>query len=72
MGDYGSQDTLCPFYRREDKNAIKCEGIMDDSFISQYFCKSKDKQIHKDVFCNHRYGNCEIYRMLMSSKYKEE
>ena len=61
----------CPFYRSYTKNSIRCEGFMDGVGIACSFRDHKDQMIHMDVFCQDRYENCEIYRMVLDTRYEE-
>lgn len=62
----------CPFYKNDDAQKITCEGIVDGSTLSLNFRLKSDKRCQFTIFCcHHNYKFCEIYRMLMSEKYKE-
>jgi hypothetical protein len=64
----------CPFFRSsvDGKKRIVCEGIVDRSTLALYFDRKKDYETQLRVFCCEYYKKCEIYRMLMESKYDEE
>ena len=61
----------CPFYLFGGRKSIGCEGITEDCFIRLVFKSEEKKKAQENIFCNRRYKNCEIYRMLME-KYEEE
>ena len=67
---YMRVDVRCPFYKGDEhRRRIICEGIVDRSTISLSFGSSKDFSVQANTFCCNRYQNCEIYMMLMASKY---
>ena len=67
---YKDVDIRCPFFKELTKRGISCEGVTDDSILKLWFYSPKAKDLHVEVFCQRRYGNCEIYRML-EKKYEE-
>lgn len=70
MSSYMRVDVLCPFYKGDANNRrIICEGVVDRSTISLSFGSRKDFITQTTVFCCQHYKKCEIYRMLMESKY---
>ncbi len=71
-GSYKQVDVGCPFYKHDDGHRrITCEGITDDSNISQRFFRQQSYEQHMNIFCCDRYICCEIYRMLMDAKYDD-
>ena len=66
---YDSVDVKCPFFRSGSKRKISCEGITDECITSLIFISEAERKFHKKVFCDNRYENCEIFRML-EDKYK--
>ena len=54
----------CPYFLRCNETTITCEGITEGCVTSIVFKKKKDKNLHKRVFCDAKYKNCEICRML--------
>lgn len=71
---YESADVKCPFYKDIDKKVlkIKCEGITDDCSLHLCFYNLDAETYHISLYCNERYRECPIYRMLMRDKYDEE
>ena len=67
---YKDVEVKCPFYKEQTARTISCEGITDDSIIKQYFSFPRSKELHVNVFCERKFENCEIYRMLVK-KYEE-
>ena len=62
----------CPFYRDYTPDVIRCEGIMDGTALSLSFGNRTDHDRHMDVFCQEKYQNCELYRMVMDARYEED
>ena len=61
---------LCPFYHNCGKRSVSCEGITDDSIIYLQFLTIRSRNLHRRIFCESAYKNCEIYRML-EKKYED-
>ena len=66
---------LCPFFLREDSRTHKiiCEGLGDAECMAWYFRKKDERQRIRqlEIFCQDRYQNCELYRMIRESKYDD-
>jgi hypothetical protein len=72
-GSYRQIEVRCPFYQSDDgKRRIICEGIVDGSTIAVNYRRRADLQKQISIFCACHYEKCEIHRMLMNEKYKEE
>ena len=72
-GSFFKAYVKCPFYiHDEGRKRIVCEGIIYPSNISQSFGRQVDFERHITTFCSEHYKKCEIYQMLMSSKYEDE
>lgn len=70
-GSYLQVYVGCPFYRSDDgRRHIVCEGITEDSSITQNFRTKSSFQTQMKVFCCEYYKNCELYNLLMD-KYPE-
>lgn len=67
---YKDVEIQCPFFKELTKKGISCEGLTDDSIIKLWFNSPKSKDLHAEVFCQRKYKNCEIYRML-EAKYED-
>lgn len=63
-------DILCPFYIARTTLSITCEGITEDCVTKIMFKSSTKKNLHRKIFCDKNYRNCEIYIML-EKKYEE-
>lgn len=62
----------CPFFLFAGRKSVGCEGITEDCFVRLVFKSEEKTKEHKEIFCEERYKNCEIYRMLMREKYEED
>lgn len=71
---YIDVNVMCPFYNYSDsrKHKIACEGIVDNSCIHLFFQNRQDFQIQMDTFCCEHYTKCEVFNMLMNTKYPDE
>lgn len=54
----------CPFYLRDSKCKITCQGVADGNEIIMKFSAAQDFEIQMGTFCCDKYRNCEVYRML--------
>jgi len=60
----------CPFYKGDEKRRrVICEGLVDHSTLSLSYGSAKDFQIQMKTFCCDHFQYCEVYQMLMNSKY---
>ena len=68
----------CPFYQYDECfnkkkcHRITCEGLVDGSTLILNYKFKRDYRIQLDTFCCEYYDRCEIYRMLMTTKYEED
>lgn len=65
-----SPDAKCPFYRKEDRYKVFCEGVDGTSSINLNFPHTKEFEAYKEEHCYNNYCNCLIYNMLYD-KYKD-
>ena len=64
MADYGSQDVKCPFYKKDNKTKIICEGVINDT-CTQPFKSTKKKEIYKNNYCcTFHYKECPYFKLL--------
>lgn len=61
----------CPYFLGSKKTKITCEGIAEGCVTSLEFSTEDKKKLHRKIFCNNKYQNCEICRML-DEKNEEE
>ena len=74
-GSFKAQaDVQCPFFKFDDlkRKRIVCEGLVDKSSLALIYCRRTDYDTQLSVFCCEHYKKCEIYRMIMDTKYNEE
>lgn len=55
----------CPFYAKESKNSLICEGLYDNTGNITTFRTAQYKRLHKDKYCRNGYGECILCRMLL-------
>lgn len=63
-------EAKCPYFCSNDNREIRCEGIMDGCITVLRFDSQRKRKLHRSVFCDAKYKNCEIFRML-EDKYEE-
>lgn len=68
---YKGVHAVCPFYKHDAKQMIKCEGIVYGATITMWFCDISSKDLHKTVFCDDKFGNCELYNAIINAKYQD-
>jgi hypothetical protein len=68
---YDDVDARCPYYQSSDKRRISCEGIADGCITSLHFLSQEKRNEHRRIFCDAKYENCEIHKML-EEKYSDE
>lgn len=61
---YGDVNARCPYFRTSGKKDIVCEGITDGCTMVLKFKTENDRDKHREIFCNAKYGYCEMCRML--------
>ena len=60
---YGSEKVLCPFYKDETRNSIRCEGVISVACISN-FAETEQKKQHSEKFCCLHYEECPLAEAL--------
>lgn len=60
---YGSQDVICPFYKDETANTIRCEGVISDACVNNFINKS-EKKGHREIYCCDDYEKCPLAEAL--------
>ncbi len=60
----------CPFFLSSSQRKISCEGITEDCITCLSFSSQQKRNSHRKLFCDARYRNCEIFKML-EEKYEE-
>ena len=64
-----SAEAKCPFYHKEDRYKVFCEGVEGTSSINLNFPTSKAFREYTAEHCDRNYSKCLVYTMLCS-KYK--
>ena len=63
----------CPFYVTDDgKQRITCEGFGTSRSLTQVYRFKAEYERQMESFCCENYQCCEVYRVLMKSKYDKE
>lgn len=60
----------CPFFQSAATKSITCEGITEECILKLIFTSVDARDLHRTIFCDARYRNCEVYQML-EQKYEE-
>lgn len=60
----------CPFFLASGKRSISCEGITDTCTVKVEFKNGAERNLHRKVFCDEKYKNCELYQVI-EEKYKD-
>lgn len=58
---YIAENIKCPFYKEENKNTIKCEGLFSPE-LTNNFLTAKKKQEYREAHCCVKYMECELYK----------
>lgn len=71
MSKMHERDIKCPFFKHINGNCnICCEGLYDGCQSIQLCHKTKkDLRQQTKLFCEDKYEYCEVYRMIVASKY---
>ena len=68
---YDDVKALCPFFLHSEKRKISCEGITDGCTTNLEFDCKASRDLHRSIFCDAKYENCEIF-MMLEEKYEDE
>ena len=71
---FRSGDVICPFFKGRGLLDISCEGPFDGVVLTRLVFRRKASiDFHFDKYCcSKSYKYCEVYRMVLSTKYPEE
>ena len=61
---FDDMEAICPYFQYSQKKHIVCEGIIDGSTTKLQFDTQDKRNQHRRLFCDSKYKNCEICRML--------
>ena len=64
----GGVETVCPFYKRESKYMISCEGFYSGSELATRFKKAKEKEGWQKKVCFNleMCPLCPVYNLLQA------
>lgn len=69
----GSAKAICPFYQKEAKLSITCEGLSDRTVCMTRFESVEDKAQFQAMNCEmYNYEHCCPLAAALMSKYQEE
>lgn len=68
--NYQTKNVLCPFYVRDDKRSITCEGQIT-STSTNFFGSASEKRVHFYKYCCKDYLRCE-HEKNIEKKYNAE
>lgn len=61
----------CPFFIRENRSSLVCEGVVDETQLTQHFMSCSEKALHMKNYCNREGGmRCPVYRAVNLKYYK--
>lgn len=61
---YRSKTAACPFYKREDRQMIFCDGVTENSSVHLAFGNDIDCKEYKVAHCRMDFHKCPVYKML--------
>lgn len=61
---YDNAFAACPFFLSSGKNNILCEGITSDCSMKINFASEQKRNLHRKIFCDTRYQDCELFKIL--------
>ena len=71
-GSFRQVDVQCPFFKSDDgRQCIVCEGFGDARSRIQTYRYKAEYEKQMEVFCSEHYRKCEVYRVIMETKYEE-
>ena len=72
-GSYNQVYVQCPFYKEDDgKFSITCEGFGHARYLKQMYFNKAQYAKQMSAFCCENYKCCEVYRVIMETKYDED
>lgn len=65
MKQYVSKYVQCPFYRKEEKHRIFCEGVEEGTGLMIQFYSNEHRFEYRERYCYcGNWKNCPVARML--------
>lgn len=68
---YDDVNARCPYFCASDKQKVACEGVTDGCRTVIEFNSHNKRDRYREMFCNARYEQCKVYKML-EEKYDEK
>lgn len=64
--DFVDKYIVCPFYQKEERTKIHCEGIDKNTLIQLYFINKEFKMLHEKRYCMdlNNYTKCPLYTII--------
>ena len=62
--NYGGENIKCPFYLKESKYTITCEGLESGTELATKFPSGEAKKEYQVHNCYHGKNGCAIMRLL--------
>ena len=54
----------CPYYRTQGRKWVKCDGIIEESAITQDFANEIQKEFYQENYCWNKYQNCPLVKQI--------
>lgn len=70
-GSWRSVDAQCPFYVRDGRCTITCEGITEGEEMKRRLADETVCTETFRTFCAAQYAECPVYKFVMRVKYGE-
>lgn len=72
--EFNDKNIVCPFYQKENKTKIHCEGIDQHSLIQLYFVTKQFQLLHEEKYCMNinNYTKCPLYSVIARQYEKEK
>jgi hypothetical protein len=63
---FNDKDIVCPFYRKEERSTICCEGINRFTYIRLFFINKEFQLLHEKRYCMDlsNYTKCPLYTII--------
>lgn len=68
--NYTAVNIICPYFLTQGKRNITCEGILEETKVSQMFVSEVQKLVYQENNCYSNGTKCPIAR-LAAEKYME-
>lgn len=61
----------CPFFLSSGREDVSCEGVVENSKLILIFGSERERNGHREIFCDGGYQACRLYQAIMK-KYEED